>query len=196
VLTDTLRGISPRSEFKPLHPDEWGQYPWYPLLALREIEENTLPILRGRKALLRKLKTTRQHREWIIGNYYWALWKWHMKEIHEDKFKFVLSLCVEVLRGVLLTPVPAHLIMGSGVVNEDEGTTGLATKPTLTDLGGDATLLPPPISHILAGSTKTHLSRRGESILRAIRTPPPVGSTQPLTTREKILRALTDDAYA
>ena len=60
LLMDTLHGVSPDNSFKTLHPDEWGHSPWYPLLALKEIEENTLPIFKGRKALLKALRKTRQ----------------------------------------------------------------------------------------------------------------------------------------
>jgi len=131
VLTDTLHGISPSSEFKTLHLDAWGHSPWYPLLALREIEESALPILKGRKALLKKLKGTRQRREWIIGNYYWALWKWRMKEIHEDNFKFVPWLCKSLLKEKLLSPVPAHLLV---IETENDNSSGTnSAKARLTD---------------------------------------------------------------
>jgi len=116
VLTDTLRATSPVSAFKTLHPDEWGQSPWYPLLALGEIEESALPIAKGRRMLLKKLKKTRQRWEWTIGNYYWALWKWRMKEIHKADFKFIPLLCKGPLREVLLMPVPAHMLTAPGVM--------------------------------------------------------------------------------
>jgi len=47
ILMDALREISPADSFKTLHPDEWGWSPWYPLLALRELEETALPIFKG-----------------------------------------------------------------------------------------------------------------------------------------------------
>jgi len=131
VLMDTLREVSPASLFKTLHPDKWGHSPWYPLLALKEIEENVLPIAKGRKALLKALKKTRQRQEWIIGNYYWALWKWRMKEIHEDKFKFVPWLCESLLRDKLLMPVPAHLLKQTG--EDDDGIRPASAKVRLTD---------------------------------------------------------------
>ena len=111
VLTGALWEFSPVNSFKMLHPDEWGWSPWYPLLALKEIEETALPIFKGRKTVLKALKKTRQRREWVIGNYYWALWKWCMKEIHEDKFKFTPRLCGSLLKDLLMTPVPAHLMV-------------------------------------------------------------------------------------
>jgi len=131
ILTDTLHNISPDNSFKTLHPDAWGHSPWYPLLALKEIEESVLPILKGRKALLKALKKTRQRREWVIGNYYWALWKWCMKEIHEDRFKFVPWLCRSLLKDKLLSPVPAHLVTQMA---EDESSGGTSSAKTgLTD---------------------------------------------------------------
>jgi len=114
ILMDTLREVSPATSFKTLQPDAWGHSPWYPLLALKELEKNTLPIFKGRKKILKALKKTRQKREWIIGNYYWALWKWHMKEIHEDRFKFIPWLCGSLLKEKLLSPVPTHLLAQEG----------------------------------------------------------------------------------
>jgi len=69
VLIATLRDVSLATAFKTLQSDAWGHSPWYPLLTLKELEENALPIFKGRKAVLKALKKTRQRREWIIGNY-------------------------------------------------------------------------------------------------------------------------------
>jgi len=106
ILLDTLRAVSPVSSFRTLHPDEWGSSPWYPLLALRTLEEVALPIFKGRKEMLKTLKASRPKQEWIIGNYYWMLWKWCMKEIHDDGFRFMPILCTTHLKNVLLTPCP------------------------------------------------------------------------------------------
>jgi len=105
-LLDALRGVSPKSSFRTLHPDEWGSSPWYPLLALRALEEATLPIFKGWKKMLKALKNLRQRREWIIGIYYWMLWKWRMKEIHNVEFKFVPLLCTSSMRQALQQPCP------------------------------------------------------------------------------------------
>jgi len=195
VLTDVLHSISPSSSFKTLHPDEWGHSPWYPLLALKEIEESALPIFKGRKATLKALKKSRQRREWIIGNYYWALWKWCMKEIHEEKFKFVPRFCADHLRGILLTPVPAHLLQGFSDGESPPVKAGPTSAP-LQAGRGNPSLLPPPISLLAGGGAGSRLSRKGGSILRAITAPLASGAAHPLTARERILRALTDDAYA
>jgi len=107
ALLDTLQAVSLTSSFRTLHPDEWGMSPWYPLLALQTLEETALPVFKGRKKILKALKTSRPKREWIIGNYYWMLWKWRMKEIHDDNFRFVPMLCTASLRKALLHPCPA-----------------------------------------------------------------------------------------
>ena len=198
VLTNALRNASPRDVFRTLHPDEWGHSPWYPLLALGAIEENALPIQKGRRALLRKLKETRQRREWLIGSYYWTLWKWRMKEIHNGKFKFVPLLCVDILREFLLKPPPTHLLVGSGGSDSDEtlhdGTPATRTVPNT--LVGNTSQLPPPISILMNGEAAGRLTAKGRSILRTITTHSRTENTRSLTRREKILRALTDDAYA
>ena len=77
------------------------------------------------------LKKTRQKREWVIGNYYWALWKWRMKEIHENKFKFMPQLCGSLLKESLLSPVPAHLLVRE--VEDDSRGEATSTKVRLTD---------------------------------------------------------------
>ena len=101
VLEDALLVVSPKSAFRTLHPDEWGSSPWYPILALHAIEEAALPIFKGRKRMLKELKLSRPKREWLIGTYYWMLWKWRMKEIHKDDFKFVPFLCATSLKEAL-----------------------------------------------------------------------------------------------
>jgi len=131
ILMDTLQEVSPATSFKTLQPDTWGHSPWYPLLALRELEETALPIFKGRKMILKALKKTRQKCEWIIGNYYWALWKWCMKEIHKDRFKFVPQLCGGLLKEKLLLPVPTHLLVQGEEDNSDDRTAN--TKVRLTD---------------------------------------------------------------
>jgi len=88
----------------PVQPDEWGFSPWYPLLALRALEESALPIFKGRKKILKELTGSRQKQEWIIGNYYWVLWKWRMKEIHDDGFRFMPISCTTSLKQMLMTP--------------------------------------------------------------------------------------------
>ena len=188
--------MSPDDTFKTLHPDEWGYSLWYPLLALRAIEEAALPVFKGRKAILKALKKSRQRREWIIGNYYWALWKWRMKEIHEEKFKFVPRLCTELLRKTLLTPIPAHLLPVSSSDRGGSDTTSPAAEPGPITQKGDLTLLPPPVSCLVNDGAQACLSRKGKSILRAITVPLPLNTARSLTSRERILRALTDDAYA
>jgi len=119
-----------------------------------------------------------------------------MKDIHDAKFKFVPFLCTEPLHGMLLAPVPAHMLK---VLDGDGGDANAAdpvARPRPVDLKGDLTLLPPPVSHLLGDSAEARLSKKGKSILCAIKAPSPLGGAQCLTSRERILRALTDDAYA
>jgi len=129
VLEDVLQKISPKSAFRTLHPDEWGSSPWYPLLALQVIEEAALPIFKGRKKVLKVLKLSRPKREWLIGTYYWMLWKWRMKEIHEDDFTFVPIFCVTSLQSALLQPCP-----GAGeTATTNKADQALTAKVRLTD---------------------------------------------------------------
>ena len=153
-LTNVLHSVSPSNSFRTLHPDEWGHSPWYPLLALKEIEEGALPIFKGRKTVLRALGASQQRREWVIGQYYWALWKWCMKEIHEEKFKFIPSFCTDLIREVLLTPVPAHLLRklsraDNGADIREPAALPVPADPQNSRNGLD--LLPPPVSHVLNG---------------------------------------------
>ena len=53
MLMDVLREVSPATSFKTLQPDAWGHSPWYPLLALKELEENALPISKGERESLK-----------------------------------------------------------------------------------------------------------------------------------------------
>jgi len=129
VLLESLQVVSPRSTFRTLHPDKWGSSPWYPLLALRTLEETALPIFKGRKKVLKELRSSRCEQEWIIGNYYWMLWKWRMKEIHDNNFKFMPFLCTTPLREALKMPSPST---GEAGPKRDPGHT-LAPKAKLTD---------------------------------------------------------------
>jgi len=194
-LLVALESLGSTTGFKTLSPDEWGPSPWYPLLALKELEEAAYPIVKGRKKIQKGLRKTRQKREWIIGNYYWALWKWRMKEIHDESFKFTPASCADALSRVLSTPVPPHLLTRT---NEEEDSAdrkpGTGSGPnTLT---GDLSRLPPPVSAYARSRSKPRLTDRGKSILRAITAPGAHGETRCLSRQEAILRALTDDAYA
>jgi len=129
ILLDVLREVSPATTFKTLQLDKWGSSPWYPLLALQALEESALPVFKGRKKVLKELKSSRQKREWIIGNYYWALWKWCMKEIHDDGFNFVPISCAVSLKRVLLTPCLEVQVKGSTKDTEQ----ALGAKGRMTD---------------------------------------------------------------
>ena len=195
-LLTVLGALHPNSSFKTLSPDSWGASPWFPLLALGALEDAAYPIVKGRKKILKGLKKSRQQREWIIGSYYWALWKWRMKEIHDTDFKFVPANCTASLRDVLSTPVPAHMLKQGAAGEGDKMPPGFAPGPATTPQVGDLGNLPPPVSHLLGRGTRVRLSEKGKSILRAIQAPLVDGRSRCLTRREAILRALMDDAYA
>jgi len=167
-LLTVLDALHPNSNFKTLSPDSWGASPWFPLLALGALEEAAYPVVKGRKKILKSLKKSRQHREWIIGNYYWALWKWRMKEIHDADFKFVPANCVASLLDTLSAPVPAHMLKRAAADDEGKGLPDKSPGPTTTPLVSSLRDLPPPISHLLGQDTGTRLSVKGRSILRAI----------------------------
>jgi len=130
TLLDALKVVSPASAFRTLHPDKWGSSPWYPLLALRAIEELTLPIFKGQKKVLKAFKDTRPRREWIVGNYYWMLWKWRMKEIHDDDFKFIPVFCTSAMEDMLKQPC---LIQDKEVLTEKNERVGKDPRVRLTD---------------------------------------------------------------
>jgi len=193
-LLTVLDALHPNSSFKTLSPDSWGTSPWFPLLVLGALEEAAYPIVKGRKGILKGLKKSRQQREWIIGNYYWALWKWRMKEIHDADFKFVPANCMTSLLATLSTPVPAHLLKRAAADEDSKGSPDKGPGPASAPLVGDLQLLPPPVSHLGRGD-KIQLSERGKSILCAIRAPVVSRRSHCLPRREAILRALTDNAY-
>jgi len=195
-LLTVLGALHPASSFKTLSPDSWGASPWFPLLALGALEDTAYPVVKGRKKILKDLKKSRQQREWIIGNYYWALWKWRMKEIHDADFKFVPTNCAASLHDVLSTPVPVHMLKRKAADEGDEKPPDTVPNPAVAPLVGDLRNLPPPVSHLLKQDTKVRLSNKGRSILRAIQAPFTNEGSLCLPRREAILRALTDDAYA
>jgi len=57
----------------------WG-HPWFPLLALKELENSRIV---GKKAA-KHLKASRPEREWAIGSYLWLLWTNKMNEVHSS----------------------------------------------------------------------------------------------------------------
>jgi len=193
TLLTAMDALHPNSAFKTLTPDSWGTSPWFPLLALGALEEAAYPIVKGRKGILKGLRKSRQQREWIIGNYYWALWKWRMKEIHDAEFKFVPDNCVTSLLTMLSAPVPAHLLRQVATDIKEPPDSG--THPAPAPLVGNLQLLPPPVSHLGRGAMN-QLSERGMAVLRAIQAPVMNEHSRYLPRREAILQALTDNAYA
>jgi len=184
VLLERLRKVSPLLPARSLRPDEWGHSPWYPLLALRRLEQGKF---RPSRTLMRPneaLSLSRPVREWLVGNYFWHLWRWRMKEIHDPSFLFIPDLFVSTLAAALdsappvqkrreaapraATPLPPHV---QPVASPDPVTAGgqggaLGRAPAIS--GRQAALI---------------------QVLRAQSEPPAHGR------RAAILRALTDSAY-
>ena len=196
ALLAALGAVCPLASFKTLSPDSWGTSPWYPILALKEIEETAYPIVKGRRKVLKLLRRTRQRREWLVGNFYWAIWKWRMKEIHDERFTFLPEHCVPTMSALLATPTPPTLLtqpLGEEEIAPATPSTSELRPPALT---GDLTKLPPPVSHCVAGGAGRQPPTRGIPALRAIRTRGAGGSSNGASRRDAILRALTDDTYA
>ena len=192
VLLAALSALHPGSSFKTLSPDSWGASPWYPLLALGSLEELTYPIVKGRKKIIKGLKKSRQRRVWMIGTYYWALWKWRMKEIHDTSFNFMPANCVASLRDTLALPVPKHLLTQTVADEDSEVPPSVTSSRAPAPLVGDLTKLPPPVSHLLGQSTGQRLSDRGKSILRALQVPDAHGRPRHMPRGGAIPRALAD----
>jgi len=163
VLQEALGALHPNSSFKTLSPDSWGTLPWYPLLALGSLEEAAYPIVKGRKKILKGLKKSRRRREWLIGNYYWALWRWRMKEIHDTGFNFIPANCVASLCDTLAAPIPTPLLTQAAEGESDGGPPNVPPDRAPAPLMGDLTKLPPPCptswGGMLENSSLTEVSR-------------------------------------
>jgi len=57
-------------------------HPWYPLLALRELES----AWRVSKKEAKRLRASRPEREWAIGSYLWLVWTNKMREVHGEGY--------------------------------------------------------------------------------------------------------------
>ena len=81
VLVPRLRDLAPSVSCRTMFPDEWSGpdgLHWFPLLCLKSLEY-TGPS----RAERRQLASSRSDREWAIGSFFWAVWKYCMKLIHE-----------------------------------------------------------------------------------------------------------------
>ena len=122
-----------------------------------------------------------------------------MKDIHDASFSFVPHNCADSLRQRLLTPVPLHLLTQASGDDVDTDTQAAPNGFTPRVQTGDLTRLPPPVSMLTSGSKperESRLSSRGEAILQALRGYGTTPGARVPSTRDKILRALTDDVYA
>jgi len=101
VMHDRLREISPKVWHKSLHPDSWKPSPWYPLLALKRVEQNSIKPSKAMPKPNEAFSKSRSAREWVIGLYFWAIWKWRMAEANEPSFRFLPARQENNLREIL-----------------------------------------------------------------------------------------------
>jgi len=101
ILHDRLREISPKVWHKSLHPDSWKPTPWYPLLALKRVEQNSIKPSRTLLKPNEAFSKMRSAREWVIGLYFWTIWKWRMAEANEPNFRFLPARQESNLREIL-----------------------------------------------------------------------------------------------
>jgi len=80
-LTPLLQTLRDRLPALPPAAPAWT-HPWYPLLALRELEN----VRRVGKKAVKELRKSRPEREWAIGLYLWLLWTNRMKEVHGEGY--------------------------------------------------------------------------------------------------------------
>jgi len=104
VLVEVLEAHTPPFFLKSLRPLDWHPSPWYPLIALKGLEDVPIKATPAHPKPSTSLLNSRPKREWIIGSYLWQVWKWRMKDIHEAGFVFVPYRHVDVLKRILLEP--------------------------------------------------------------------------------------------
>jgi len=75
-------------------------HPWYPLLALKELESAQQV---GKKAA-KELRKSRPHREWAIGLYLWLLWTNKMREVHGEGHALPRKLRTTLRKALTTTP--------------------------------------------------------------------------------------------
>ena len=104
VLHNRLWEISPAVWHKSLHPDTWKPSPWYPLLALKRVEQNSIRPSKTLPKPNEAFSKSRSTREWVIGLYFWTVWKWQMAEANEPDFRFLPARQENRLREILVAP--------------------------------------------------------------------------------------------
>jgi len=184
ILLERLQRVSPPLPTRSLWPDEWGRSLWYPLLALRRLEQGKFCPSRTLERPDEALSLSRPVREWLIGNYFWHLWRWRMKEIHDPSFLFIPDLFVGTLTAALdsAPPVQKRKEMALRATEPQPPHVRPEASPGLTASSGHNG--PPGHAPAVPGR-RTALAQ----VLRAHNEPPACGR------RAAILRALTDSAY-
>jgi len=122
VLSTHLTRVSPPVFCRSLRPEDWHPSPWYPLIALRRVERNAVRPSKTLKNPGKALSLSRPKREWLIGTYFWMLWRWRMKEIHDSSFMFVPRLLVDALDDALgALPTTPVGVRGSSSLRKTTG---------------------------------------------------------------------------
>jgi len=101
VLHERLKELSPDVWHRSLHPGTWKPTPWYPLLALKRVERNAVRPSKSLPKPNEAFSKSRSAREWVIGLYFWTVWKWRMKEANEPGFRFLPMNLGSALRELL-----------------------------------------------------------------------------------------------
>ena len=81
ILLPRLRALAPSASCRSVCPDEWSTRDgllWFPLLCLKFLEYSG-----HSRAMRKQLNSSRSNREWAISSFFWAIWKYRMKLIHE-----------------------------------------------------------------------------------------------------------------
>ena len=81
ILLPRLKELAPSVSYRTMFPDEWSSpdgVRWFPLLCLKSLE-----YCGPSRAERKQLNSSRRDREWAIGSFFWAVWKYRMKLIHK-----------------------------------------------------------------------------------------------------------------
>jgi len=103
-LTPLLQTLRDRLPALPPAAPAWA-HPWYPLLALREMES----ARRVGKKAAKELRKSWPDREWAIGSYLWLIWTNCMREVHGEGFAPPWRLCA-ALEAAIDTPPDLHRV--------------------------------------------------------------------------------------
>jgi len=197
VLRRHLAKVSPSVFCRSLWPDEWHPSPWYPLLALRRVERNAARPTKTLKNPGKALSSSRPQREWLIGTYFWNLWRWRMKEIHDTSFWFIPHLLVDVLGDVLGAPPPDPTPKKQAASGGPSAAAEHASlsSPPLVEPGANSSSRAGRSARVPPAPAASGLSSRGQAILRGLVGPTVKVAACPGSRRAAILQVLTEGAF-